>query len=249
MRERRPAGPFGAGALHGASIDLPRFGVTLETRADLAGLQALRGADAASHAFDPARGVFDDAFWIRGTRADGRVVHVQAMGLIGAPGPIGGWLRRRLADFAPPGTAWDAADANPALMAGPAGPSVHHGGLWIAPDWRDRQGFAFLTAASNLAIALALRVFAGAPVWALTADRPACARLARRGGYARHVPAALTWRARGRPVLAESLWWVDQEAFAASSRFEAALDALFSTHRMLSVSGAPARPATGTTRR
>lgn len=166
--------------------------------------------------FDPAAGLVSDGFWVKGVdEASGRLVHVQAVGVI----DIG---RRSLLDhlednahlYQPLDMAVDPELSRFDALAGAkiSGFTCYHGDLWVLGGRAGYQGTRLAEKATRLAVHLAYEFYAIDHIWALVAEKKIRTGYPRRSGYQNDMSGGATWiGANGAACLEEWLVWNDRD--------------------------------------
>ena len=146
----------------------------------------------------------ENAFWIIGRTAEGKIAHTQAIRLFQlGKRRLGDWLTECFRDFPPVGLDLDMAASG--FRAGPgsrrmSGRVCYHGEMWLdanAGEFRGKGVSALMTRVGFLA---ALNHFAPDHIFAFMAAPVAFKGLPQRAGFLHTEPASLSWKLAQKDV-------------------------------------------------
>lgn len=196
------------------TLALPEHAMTLTVADDTSILFDQTERTPTSLNFDPARGVFDEAFAVLGHDLDGNLIHTQAVGYCQTDVSLDAYLRRRYRDYRPadyPLSELECRIDLPPSFAEPCGRFAYHGELWMRPGRDGRQGLGLARKLTNFAMIHALERWDVDLIWAVVSEKKIRTRFPERSGYLRHDGPAFRWRAGERSLEEWVVWSLAEE--------------------------------------
>ncbi|TMM52991.1 hypothetical protein [Sulfitobacter sabulilitoris] len=139
----------------------------------------------------------ENAFWIIGRDATGRIMHTQAMRMMDlGPRDLGDYLRRRFRDYPPSGVDLDLKRSR--YRAGPGaqrmkGRIAYHGEFWMGGEPGEYRGSGLSCVLGRYAFLVALQMWDPDYVFGFMQKAVAFKGFAERHGYMHTEPGALRW--------------------------------------------------------
>lgn len=143
----------------------------------------------------------ENALWIVGRTAEGKIMHTQAMRMLDLDGlSVGAYFTRRFREFPPSGVDLDLDRSR--FRAGPSakkmlGTCAYQGEYWIAPGNSGLRGRSLSGVLGRYAFVQAMQHWDPDHIMAFMVKATAMRGLAEQGGYMHTQPGALRWYIRG----------------------------------------------------
>lgn len=143
----------------------------------------------------------ENALWIVGRTAEGKIMHTQALRMLDMDGlSIGEYFTQRFREFPPSGVDLDLDRSR--FRAGPSakkmrGTCAYQGEYWIAPGNNGLRGRSLSAVLGRFAFVQAMQHWDPDHIMAFMVKATAMRGLAEQGGYMHTQPGALRWYIRG----------------------------------------------------